>query len=81
MWELSGAAFTLLMGKAHDGAEGVAGKLHYFNILHNEWIDLYAHIKDERFVTVREAKHAGDIVVRNFEQQSIYDRIAQSGIK
>ena len=45
------------------------------------WLNMFAAINKEQFVTVREAKNPKNIIIRNYQQPSMHDKIKQNGIK
>ena len=45
------------------------------------WLNMFAAINKEQFVTVREAKNPKNITIRNYQQPSMHDKIKQIGIK
>lgn len=67
LYELSGCAFELLFGPEEGVEETATGRAILFNKVKSEWTSHYVSIKDEKFVTVREAKKAQNICIRNYQ--------------
>ena len=76
MWELSGHLFDLLYftnNTLHNGLP--IGRMEKFVLLVEEWGKVYNSIDEERFDTARGKKGSSGIVVHNYTQQSMNDRI------